>query len=190
MIADRDIILRCQRGQTHLLDVLIERYKVALYSLCRKLTRNSADADDLFQDTWVRVMKNIARFSPERRFSPWLFTICVNGYRDRYRKRGRWSRLIPSFRSSTIRDAVIDRTPAPESGPEEDLLRDESARGVRRALSGLHDTLRLPLLLHYYRDLSLEEISQILGIPTGTAKSRLHRGRAMVRSLMEDENHE
>lgn len=87
MLEDREIIARCQRGQRHSMELLIDRYKVALYSLCRKLARNRAGADDLFQETWVRAMSNIATFSTTRRFSPWLFAICVNRHRDEYRRR-------------------------------------------------------------------------------------------------------
>ena len=66
MLEDGEIIRRCQSGQMGLVDILIDRYKTDLFSLCIKLTRNRHDADDLFQDTWMRVMKRINRCSTER----------------------------------------------------------------------------------------------------------------------------
>ena len=97
MLEDRDIVRRCQEGQTDLMEILIDRHQTALYTLCRQLAGDPSDADDLFQDTWVRVMRSIGQFSGEHEFTSWLFRICVNRYRDKYRKRKRWlKRNLPN----------------------------------------------------------------------------------------------
>jgi len=97
MIDDRTIISRCQAGQLALSDILIHRYKKPLYSFCCKLAGNRNEVDDLFQDTWVNAIKNINNCAPEKRFITWLFTICINLYRDRYRYKYRWMKVIKSY---------------------------------------------------------------------------------------------
>ena len=78
MIEDGEIVRRCLAGQMGMMDLLIDRYKTDLYSLCVKLTRDRPDADDLFQDTWARVMRNLESYDPQHKFKSWLFAICAN----------------------------------------------------------------------------------------------------------------
>jgi RNA polymerase sigma-70 factor (ECF subfamily) len=189
VLEDREIVRRCRLGQTDLMDVLIERHKTDLYSLCKKLTRNAYEADDLFQDTWVNVMKNLHRYSAEHRFKTWLFAICLNRYRDLHRWRKRWLRRITRMPSGERKEDAVADFGAPGADPEETVIFDERKAAVREALEKLEDMFRLPILLHYFQDLSLSEIGDILGIPPGTVKSRLSKGRQRLRVAMEDAGH-
>ena len=189
VLEDREIIHRCQCGQTQLLDILIDRYKDVLYSLCMKLAKNRPDADDLFQDTWVNVMKNIGSFSLERKFSTWLLAICINRYRDRYRWQKRWIHRLKHFASARH---IEDETAGQEVNnplPDELLIRDEKTQAVRKALDMLGDIYRMPVILHYFYDLPIEEVGSILEIPPGTVKSRLSKGRQLLKRSMEDAGH-
>jgi RNA polymerase sigma-70 factor (ECF subfamily) len=186
MLEDRDIVRRCQEGQTDLMDILIDRHQTALYTLCRKLTGDPSDADDLFQDTWVRAMRSIGQFSGEHKFAPWLFRICVNRYRDKYRKRKRWLRRIKEYPSAEKQDTAMESVGSSDSGPDGQVIRQEAEEMVRVALDRLDDKFRVPLLLHYFRDLGISEIAEILALPDGTVKTRLSRGRAMLRDIVED----
>lgn len=180
---DREIIERCQKGQEDLFDLLIDRHRTALYSLCRKLTRHTMDADDLFQDTWLRAVRSLKRCDPQRRFAPWLFAICINRYRDRFRKRRRWSALVRPMRPAR------DVARAPETDPAAAIVAQEKVAAVRRALEDLDDVHRLPILLHYYREFSMNEIAAMLAIPPGTVKSRLSRARQALRQKLEEQGH-
>jgi RNA polymerase sigma-70 factor (ECF subfamily) len=171
------------------MDVLIERHKTDLYSLCRKLTRGSSDADDLFQDTWVNVMKNLESYSTDHRFKTWLFAICLNRYRDLYRWRKRWWRRVTRLPSGDRPDDEHPAFLAPDPGPEQALISEERKTAVREALDKLEDMFRLPMLLHYFQDLSMVEIGEILEIPPGTVKSRLSAGREKLRVAMEGAGH-
>ena len=194
MLEDGEIIRRCLAGQTAMMDVLIDRYKTDLYSLCVKLARNGPDADDLFQDTWVKVMRSLATYNPEHRFKTWLFAVCTNRYRDLYRWRKRWWRRVRRLgettgsegRSRPEEEAALK---AADPTPEEHAISRESRQVVRAALDCLSDTLRLPILLHYFQDLSVAEISEVLAIPEGTVKTRLKRGRERLRAEMESAGH-
>lgn len=195
MLEDGEIIRRCLGGRTGMMDLLIDRYKTDLYSLCMKLTRDSMDADDLFQETWVRVMKRLETYNPEHRFKAWLFAICTNRYRDLYRWRKRWWRRVRRLGEGAGREGE----PRPEdelafmeshgSNPEERTISRERRGALREALDRLDDTFRLPILLHYFQDLTVGEISEILAIPTGTVKTRLSRGRERLRTAMESADH-
>jgi RNA polymerase sigma-70 factor (ECF subfamily) len=187
LLDDREVIRRCQCGQTDLIDILIDRYQVALYSLCRRLTRDPIDADDLFQETWVRVIRNLDRCSPEHKFVTWLYSICLNRYRDGYRKRRRWLlRVIPLGATVGAHREAVEQIPAPGPEPQEKALRAEVREAVERAVQRLQETHRLPIVLHYYLDLTVEETGEALGIPAGTVKSRLHTGRQRIKQMMEE----
>jgi RNA polymerase sigma-70 factor (ECF subfamily) len=168
------------------MDILVDRYKADLFSLCVKMTRCRLDADDLFQDTWIRVMKRLDSYSSEHRFKAWLFAICINRYRDLYRWHKRWRRR---GRRRDVGEGTEDQLAsieAPDPDPEQEAISEENKVIVRRAIDQLDDSLRLPILLHYFQDLSTEEIGEVLKIPQGTVKSRLHKGRKRLRASMEN----
>lgn len=177
---DHTLIRQCQAGRTEYLDVLVERYQTPLYTMCRKLTRFEADADELFQDTWVKAMSALGRFDSDKSDKPfltWLITICVNLYRDLYRKRKRWQkRVVGSSDDVRLANRVASIGSA-NPGPDQLVIREETQALVRRALDQLDDEHRLPLLLFYYRQMPVTEIADVLGIPAGTVKSRLANGR-------------
>lgn len=190
MLDDSTVISRFQAGQFELCDILVDRYKEPLYSFCRKLTGSRIEADDLFQDTWVKAIRNLHRCDPEKRFINWLFTICINLYRDRYRKLSRWLKVIKSHLSSEHLDTDLAGIESPDAGPGDNALKNEQEKILRRALNSLKDSFRIPLILFYYRDFSHEEIADILAIPKGTVKSRLAAARSHLKKLVEAEEHE
>ena len=189
MLDDQGLIRQSRQGQAGFLDVLIERYQVTLYSLCRKLTRDPHDADDLFQDTWAAAVSRLDSFSNERAFRPWLFAICVNRYRDRYRKKVRWLKRWKVFRQVEQLDRALANASSPAPAPDEEAEAAERREACREALSQLDDRHRLPVILHYHRGLALQEISHILGIPAGTVKSRLSTARTRLRAALEAKGH-
>ncbi len=190
MLEDGALVRRCLAGHRECLDVLVERYQVPLYTMCRKLTRGTADADGLFQDTWVRTLGALGRFSPEKPFLTWLLTICINLYRDRYRKRKGRRRRVVRFGEAEGLEARAANVGSDGPGPDSQLIQAETKALVRAALDRLDDEHRLPLLLFYYRQMKVAEIAEVLGIPAGTVKSRLANGRRKLGSLIEEVCHE
>jgi RNA polymerase sigma-70 factor (ECF subfamily) len=182
---DGTVISRCQAGQHELMDILVDRYKKPLYSFCCKLARNRSQADDLFQDTWIKALKNIHLCAADKRFINWLFTICINLYRDRFRKYSRWLKIVKSYHSSEYMETDMVRVESNEAGPEEKTFKNEQETAVRNALAALKDKWRIPLILYYYREFRLTEISEMLEIPEGTVKSRLAAGRNHLKKVME-----
>jgi RNA polymerase sigma-70 factor (ECF subfamily) len=185
MLDDSTIISRCRAGQRELSDILVDRYKKPLYSFCWKLAGNRGEADDLFQDTWVKAIRNIHLCDAEKRFINWLFTICINLYRDRYRKVTRWLKVVKSYLSTESMETEMATVESNVMGPGEKSLKHEQEKALRNALGTLKDPIRIPLILYYYREFSLSEISEMLGIPKGTVKSRLAAGRIRLKEIME-----
>ena len=159
---------RVQAGDDAALGELLDRYRARLFGFLVRRVGDAA-ADDLFQETWLRVVRARASFDPKRRFSTWLFQIANNLCRDRGRRR----KVEEGYRD-TMREQVRSEPLRPASPPL-DLRLD-----MHRRIQALPDKLREVLLLRYYHQLSEPEIAEIAGIPRGTVKSRLHNA---VRAL-------
>lgn len=172
--ADELLVVRCQLGERAAFDALAARWYQPLWRYARNLTGNDAAADDATQDIWVGALRGIDGLRDGARLRSWLFGI---GHRVLM------SRLRKQYGRLECADAVPDDHPAPDE--HETILHE-------LALSVLMDELgRLPLLeqevltLFYLRELSLDDVSQVLGIPPGTVKSRLHRARKMLRQHLD-----
>lgn len=159
-----------------LIDRYIQQYGRRLYGLCRSLCADPFDADDLYQETWLRVVRHISQYDPGREFEPWLTRICVNTYRSTLRRLAK-SPLI-SFRSGEEQDRLLDSIPAPERADYTPLY---------EAVDKLPEKLRLAVILFYFQGEDLVSAAQILSIPAGTAKSRLNRARKLLKEALGDE---
>ena len=159
-----------------MIDQYIQRYGRRLYGLCRSLCPDPFDADDLYQETWLRVVKHFHQYDPSREFEPWLTKICVNTYRSTLRRLAR-SPLL-SFSSSEEQDRLLDSLPAPE---EKDYA------PLYEAVGRLPDKLRLAVVLFYFQGRDLASTAEILNIPIGTVKSRLNKARKLLKEALSDE---
>jgi RNA polymerase sigma-70 factor (ECF subfamily) len=165
-------MVQLQAGDEGALAVLMDRYKGPLYGFLSRRVDDSA-VDDLFQESWLRVVRARDRFDPRRRFSTWVFQIANNLCRDRGRRRAVEIRHLEELARS--RGDAVERT----SPPPVELRLD-----MRRRLDALPERLREVLVLRYYQQLPERDIAEILGIPRGTVKSRLH---AAVKALRAQE---
>ena len=132
-----------------MIDQYIRQYGKRLYGLCLSLCANTFEADDLYQDTWLRVVKSISQFDPSREFEPWLTRICINTYRNTLRRIAR-SPLL-NFRSNEEKDALLQSVPAPANpdyGP------------LYEAIDGLPEKLRLAVILYYFEESEKEYYSK------------------------------
>lgn len=190
MLEDNQIIQLYKAGKTDLLEILIDRHKNSLYKFCYYLASNKHDADDLFQDTWVRVMQNVGSFDEKKVFCNWLFSIALNSYRDRYRKAKRWLNKFMDFFSNDEKEAELSNVQNSGLSPDEQAVDNELKKNLTDSINSLEDTFRIPIILFYFKELRYEDIAEILDIPSGTVKSRLNAGKAKLRKLMEVKNYE
>ena len=142
-----------------------------LYATAYRLTRNAADAEDLVQETYLRALRAFDGYTPDTNIRGWLFTILYRARTDSLRKICRSPRLVE----------LIDDGPA--VAPSQELLAGGQEE-VNRALGDLPEAFRVAVILRDVQDFSYDEIAQILGIPIGTVMSRIHRGRALLRTSL------
>lgn len=183
MRTDEELALGMKQGNTGDLALLVERHHSALIGYLFRMTGGDRRlAEDLVQETFVRVIRSVERYHYPRPFKPWLYAIATNLTRDH-------------FKSADVRRAaapVDDDLSAAASQmphPEQGLIEDDAAREVVAALEGLPEHQREVVILRYYQELSLAEIAAVLDIPLGTVKSRLSIGLNRLRELMEQEDY-
>lgn len=154
------------------LEQKISSYGTKLYGLCIKLCGSKYDADDLYQETWLRVCGNLGRYDRSQPFEPWLTTVCVNCFRDSLR-RNKFERLISAFDDDESRDRAMNSVAA------DDNSRDNAE--LWEAVRRLPEKYCTVIILHYFRGYDVKELSGILKIPVGTVKYRLHRARELLK---------
>jgi RNA polymerase sigma-70 factor (ECF subfamily) len=147
-----------------------------LTRLCIKLCRNHSDAEDLYQETWCKVVDKIHQYDKSKPFQPWLFTVCINTYRNAYKKARKMP--IAQFNSNEEMEYAINNAVNPKSAfdEEHDL--------IKQVIDSLDEKHRTAVILHYFGDYSIEQLASIIGVPQGTVKSRLHKARKIIRGRL------
>lgn len=174
---DEQLALRIQRGEREALAQLVERHHSRLIGFLYRMTGGDrALAEDLAQESFLRVLRSIAQYRHPHPFKPWLYAIATNIARDHYK----------SAASRRTQNEFPDELPASsESEPEDALLDLDEGQRVAAAMLQLPDHQREVVILRYYQELSLAEISDALAIPVGTVKSRLSIGLGRLKALLE-----
>jgi RNA polymerase sigma-70 factor (ECF subfamily) len=154
-------------GDLDAFEGLVRRFQRRVYALAYQHLRDPDEAQDLAQEVFVRLYRNLERYDPARRFEPWFWRLAGN-VAATYRRRRRTTAELPDVAAAVVaRDEVLP---------------------LERALADLSEDLRLPVLLHYYVDLPLEEIASAMGLTVSAVKSRLHRARAVLRRLLVEDD--
>ena len=178
-VTDEVLFEQYRGGDRAAFRTLIERHQPELLRFLIRLVGDQAGAEDVFQEAFLQVHLAADTFDATRRFRPWLFTIAANKARDYLRRKGRRRTLElsapvdrggDSGEAGSFVDLMEVRVPAPSDA----LDKDETNRQVQKALDELPLILREILLLAYFQRISYAQISDELGIPLGTVKSRLH----------------
>lgn len=168
-----ELLRRSLAGELEPWGEIVKRYKQAVFGIAMGILGNAADAEDATQDAFIKAYENLRRYDLSRRFSTWIFTIVSNGCKNRLR-RERLSRRVPD-----ATDVAGGADPAMET------VLEERGRLIKEGLGALGFKYRAPLVLRYYSELNYREIAQILGLPEGTVKTRLHRGKAELKRILE-----
>jgi RNA polymerase sigma-70 factor, ECF subfamily len=177
-------VLDLRRGDPDALATLVARYQNRIYRYLLRLVRQPADAEDLFQQTWIRVAEKIRSFDTSRNFDAWLFTLARNLAFDHLR-RMRPSSLDEPASADSPEDTLVSRLPSVDPGPFEQLLARERANRVAQALEHLPLRYREVLTLRFEEEMKIEEIALVLATPLATVKSRLYRSLAELRQILE-----
>lgn len=179
-LSEFKIVFVKERGRKELIDQYIHLYGKRLYGLCLTLCASAFDADDLYQETWLKVVKNIAQYDKTKEFEPWLTRICVNTYRNTLRRIAR-SPVFNRFSSNEEKDAVFDAVTAEQTDQESDYT------PLYQAIGRLPEKLRVTVVLFYFQEMDIASTAQVLGIPIGTVKSRLNKSRKLLKEALSHE---
>ena len=169
--------------QTTTLNEVYEEYNRYIYHLCLKLTRNKAEAEDLMQEVWVKVVRYESYVAQVDHLKAWLTTICMNTFRDRYRKNVRRSKYMMN-QPDTLDVPVLDLVPNNEPTTEELIEQEDVAQLVQAKINQLDGIYRNTLLYFYVKQYSLVEIAELMKVSIGTVKSRLFRAKQRLKEMM------
>jgi len=189
---DEELLSRYRdTGQAGDFDALVQRYQNELYRYLVRYLGDSALAEDVFQNTFLQVHLKKNLYEDGRPVRPWLYAIATHQAVDALRKVGRHPTVsldqrVASNESET--GSLVDLLVGDDSGPLAELQGQERAEWVRQSVARLPETLRETLILAYHQDLKYREIAEILKIPVGTVKSRLHAALAKLQQMAKAAN--
>ncbi|MCG3125869.1 MAG: ECF RNA polymerase sigma factor SigW [Phycisphaerae bacterium] len=176
-------LVRCaQRGDTSAFGQLVTKYQDRVFNTCYRMCHDHAEALDLAQSAFVKAYESLARFEGKSSFYTWMFRIAVNVVISSRRRRRTAMSLDQPGRGESGRREVA----AAEEDVDANSVRDELRERLEAALERLPDEFRVVVVLKDVEGLDYAEIAEVIGAPIGTVKSRLHRGRSMLREWLTD----
>lgn len=183
--SDDEIVRRFRDGDQRAFSELVRRYQDRVYTVCLRWLGDPAVAEEVAQDVFMALYRSLGEFRGESQLSTWIFRVAVNHCKNRrlYRMRRAWDRHEP------LEGLNTDEGPSrqiPSEGPGTDAARHRSEAGeiLSDALAQLDEAQRSIIVLRDIEDLPYEEIADILDLPRGTVKSRLHRARAELARVL------
>jgi len=187
---DAELVAYIRRGASEGIALLVERYSPRLFRYLLHLTSNPAAAEELLQDTWLRVVERLDGYDPRQPFLAWLFAIARHRAIDLARARAREVRHLGRPAEAVENEEgerlePLDAVAAAGPSPLEQLAERELEERVARLFARLPLHYREVLTLRFHHDFSLEEIARLLDLPLSTVKTRVQRGLALLRQRAE-----
>jgi len=186
-LSDPDVVTLARKGSEAAYRELLSRYERPVFSLVFRMVRDRETAEDLSQETFIKVLNNLDRYSPEFKFSSWLFKIANNLTIDHLRRR-----RVDTISIEGAPDAVTAESAKATSiavvsaseSPLEELESRELGTAIERAIGKLRPEYRACIMLRHVEDKSYEEIAEIVKLPLGTVKTYIHRARHELRAAL------
>jgi RNA polymerase sigma-70 factor (ECF subfamily) len=176
--SDEELLTRFQAGQAETFGLLVRRYERELFGYLRRYLGDEVLAEDVFQNTFLQLYQKVDQYQAGRPVRPWLYTIATHQAIDALRRAGRRQAVsLDQTRDTDVNGDVhslLDLMEAQGADPFERLYGQERREQVRAGVDLLPEHLRSTVILAYYQGLKYREIAEVLGIPVGTVKSRLH----------------
>ncbi len=175
--SDGELLALYQKGDEEAFKEIVSRYKNPLYGFLRRFLNQQDLVEDVFQDTFLQLYISKDSFDQGRPLRPWLFTIAANKAKDALRKIQRHSTVslgaIADTGDATV-DDVVNILASYEITPDQEVSEDETRVRVREIITQMPENLKAILILAYFEQFSYKQMAEILSIPIGTVKSRLH----------------
>ncbi len=174
---DRQLVAAAQAGDRRALETLLARHYDRVHAVCRRIAGSSRDADDAAQEAMISIVRGLPRFDGRAQFSTWVYRIATNAALDELRRRRRRPALAPVDDEGQPADLV---DPLAERTVEASVDR----LSIDAALAALPEDFRVAVVLRDVGDLDYAEIAEALGVPVGTVKSRIARGRSQLAAAL------
>jgi RNA polymerase sigma-70 factor (ECF subfamily) len=180
-VDDRELVQRAQAGDAAAMNTLLEAHYDRVRAVCRRVAGPGPDADDAAQEALIKIVRGIRAFDGRSSFSTWAYRIATNTTLDELRKRRRRPQL------HVVRGDTGEAPPEPvDQRAEHDVAAPADRLALDAALADLPEEFRTPVVLRDVGDLDYAEIGEALGVPLGTVKSRIARGRRMLAEALGD----
>lgn len=180
--SDALVVRDLKKGDAKAMEEIVRRYSNKVYNLAYHLTRDSAAAEEIMQDVFLTVIAKIATLTNEAYFSTWLYRVTTNAAYGFLRKEKKFSEQTPVEDLDQEPHASVDWSEL----PDDVLLSEESREVLKRSIDSLPEAMRTVVIMKDMEGLKNEEIAEALGISVPAVKSRLHRGRLMLRDQLSD----
>lgn len=183
---DEDLVRRSVQGDRGAFDTLVEKYYKKIYSLCYRFVGDAEEASDLAQEIFTAAYQNLKKFRGDAKFSTWLFQIATNRGKNKFKylKRRGYFAARGHGESEDDRDSAQRVIPDNSTNPETLLASHQMQKIVQDAINELDPDHKEIVILRDIEGFSYEEIANILNLPEGTTKSRLHRARMVVKEKL------
>lgn len=181
-VQDAQIVRECLEGRQDAYTLLMSRYKRPVFGLIYRTVRQREDAEDLAQETFIKAFRSLPSYDPQYAFSSWLFKIASNLCIDHFRRQ----------RTETVSLDDEDKPleiPDGTQNPEEAAVAQSERSVIDAAIGSLPVDYRLVILLRHKEEKSYEEIAQILNLPLGTVKAKVHRARGALKERLKRSYH-
>ena len=170
-MTDFELVQKCLNGEKEYFSEIIARHKNLVYSVVLKMINNQEDANDLSQEVFIKIYKNLDKYFPDFKFSTWVVRITTNHVID-YRRKKKYE---------TVSAEEIEYKLVSESTPEQDYLQKEEKLILNKLLESLPDIYKVPIVLYHQQGLSYQEIAEAINEPLSKVKNRIFRGRKMLK---------
>ena len=174
------LVSQCIAGNEEAIEFLVREYELGVFRLALSIVDDPAEANEIAQETFIAAIRGLANYQEKKSFKAWLYTIAVNQSRSHLRKR----RVLKKLEGTLTRIFRLELEKQVKT--EEQVLQNEREAVLWRSINQMHEKHRIVLVLRYFHELSIHEISEILAINEGTIHSRLHSAREKLRSALED----
>ncbi len=173
-MSDYELITACLNEDKNYFEELVTRYKNLVYSVVLRMINDRDEANDLAQEVFIKVYKNLDKYYPDYKFSTWIMRIATNHVIDYRRKK----------KQETTPIDEIDYELTSNGTPESDFIDAEEKQALQNIVGSLPDMYRIPIILYHQQGLSYQEISDVIEEPLSKVKNRIFRGRKMLKGMI------
>ena len=172
------LIAECIAGNEDAIEILVREHETGVFRLALSILGDEAEANEVTQETFLSALRALPSYQEKKSLKAWLYTIALNHSRSHLRKR----KVIERLRSTLT--GIFRGETEKQVSPEETVIQNEKEAALWRSLNGLDERHRLVVVLRYFHELSIAEISEILSVNEGTIHSRLHSAREKLRDAL------